>query len=217
MQRMCPRSHGRRFGATERGLLAGPAMNAIELLKMQHQQVKEALEKMSEGEIDKDEVRLLADELVAHMVIEEHVFYPRIQQLKKDLVSESYEEHAVARFELARAMVSRGEDQKTRLTVLKELIEHHVKEEEEEMFPKVQKAIAAEELERLGERMEQMFDKAVEAGIEKLVVGNGIELIQQRMQGKTNGARMTARPGRAAARGKTKQARGGRSARASTR
>lgn len=185
-------------------------MNAIELLKMQHQQVKEALEKMSEGEIDEDEVRLLADELVAHMVIEEHIFYPRIQQLKKDLVSESFEEHAVARFELARAMVSRGEDQKTRLTVLKELIEHHVKEEEEEMFPKVQSAIPAEELERLGVRMEAMFDKAVEAGIEKLVVGDGIELIQERMKGNTNGARMKARPGRSGGRGTSKQASGGR-------
>lgn len=216
MQRMCLR----RFGRTERRLLAGPAMNAIELLKMQHQQVKEALEKMSEGDIDKDEVRLLADELVAHMVIEEHIFYPRIQQLKKDLVSESFEEHAVARFELARAMVSRGEDRKTRLTVLKELIEHHVKEEEEELFPKVKRAIPEQELERLGEKMEAMFDKAVEAGIEKLVVGNGIELIQQqRMQSEKQptGARMKARTGRSGPRGIAKHARGGRSSRAAAR
>jgi hypothetical protein len=216
MQRMCPRGHDRGFGGTERGLLAGPAMNAIELLKMHHQQTKEALEKMSEGEIDKDEVRLLADELVAHMVIEEHIFYPRIQQLKKDLVKESFEEHAVARFELARAMVSRGDDMKTRLTVLKELIEHHVKEEEEELFPKVQKAISAQELETLGARMEAMFDKAVEAGIEKLVVGNGIELIEQSMKG-SNGARMTARAGRSGGRAKTAKSRGGRSSRASAR
>lgn len=194
-------------------------MNAIELLKMHHKQTKEALEKMSEGEIDKDEVRLLADELVAHMVIEEHVFYPRIQQLKKDLVQESFEEHAVARFELARAMVSRGEDRKTRLTVLKELIEHHVKEEEEELFPKVQKALSEQELENLGERMEAMFDKAVEAGIEKLVVGNGIELIEQSMKAKTNGGRAkTARSGRFGRRAAAKHGKGGaRSSRASAR
>ena len=213
MQCMCPlvRENGTRIARSR-------AMNAIELLKQQHKTTKEALEKMSEGEIDKDEVRLLADELVAHMVIEEHIFYPRIQQLKKDLVQEAFEEHAVARFELARAMVSRGEDMKTRLTVLKELIEHHVKEEEEELFPKVQKAIPAEELERLGERMEAMFDKAVEAGIEKLVVGNGIELIEQSMKGKTNGARMTARSGRFGRRAAAKHGkRGGRSSRASAR
>jgi hemerythrin superfamily protein len=193
-------------------------MNAIELLEIHHMQVKEALEKMSEGDVDEDEVRLLADELVAHMVIEEHVFYPRIQQLKRDLVRESFEEHAVARFELARAMVSRGEDLKTRLTVLKELVTHHVQEEEEEIFPKVRKAIPKEELERLGERMEAMFDKAVEAGIEKLVAGNGIELIRQAAQAKSTGARSaTARSGRWGRRAKAKHAHGGRSSRPSAR
>jgi hemerythrin superfamily protein len=205
------------FGRKEQRLLSWRGMNAIELLKMQHTQTKEALEKMSEGEIDMDEVRLLADELVAHMVIEEHIFYPRIRQLKKELVQESFEEHAVARFELARAMVSRGEDLKTRLTVLKELIEHHVKEEEEEMFPKVQKAIPEQELERLGERMEAMFDKAVEAGLEKLVVGNGIELIAQSAAKKTNGARATtARSGRFGRRAAAKHGRNTTSTRASS-
>lgn len=191
-------------------------MNAIELLKTHHKQTKEALEKMSEGEIDKDEVRLMADELVAHMVVEEHVFYPRIRQLKKDLVQEGFEEHAVARFELARALVSKGEDQKTRLTVLKELIEHHVEEEEKEMFPKVQKAISEQELEALGTRMEAMFDKAVEAGLEKLVAGDGIELIKQRAQGKTNGRAMTARKNKSG-RAKTAKTRGAGSSRASAR
>ena len=193
-------------------------MNAIELLKTHHKQVKEALEKMSEGEIDKDEVRLLADELVAHMAIEEHIFYPRIKQLKKDLVQESFEEHAVARFELARALNSRGEDQKTRLTVLKELIEHHVKEEEEEMFPKVEKQISAMELDRLGEKMEDMFDKAVEVGFEKLVTNDGIELNEKSALTKSTGRAKTARAGRSGAR-KTKstKARGGRTSRASAR
>lgn len=150
-------------------------MNAIELLKQQHQMTKDALEKMSEGRIDPDEVRLMADELIAHMVIEEHIFYPRVRQVKKDLISESFEEHTVARFELARAMMAQGEDRKARFTVLKELIEHHVEEEEKEMFPKVQRAIPEWELEALGQRMEAMFDKAVEAGLEKLIAG-GVEL-----------------------------------------
>src|SRR5690606_28314204 len=113
--------------------------------------------------------------------------------IKEDLVKESFEEHAVARFELARALVSSREDQKMRLTVLKELLEHHIEEEEEELFPKVEKAIPGLELERLGERMESMFDKAVEAGIEKLVVGDGIELIQQRAVRATNGGHVTVR------------------------
>lgn len=194
-------------------------MNAIGLLKMQHKQVKSALDKMSEGKIEQGAVRDLADQLIAHMVIEEHIFYPRIQQLKKDLVKESFEEHAVARFELARALASRGEDQKTRLTVLKELIEHHVEEEEKELFPKVQKAISAEELESLGTRMKAMFDKAVETGLEKLVTVGGIELIKRGGTAKTNGARAkTPRAGaKARARGAVKRTRGGRSSRAAAR
>ncbi len=57
--------------------------------------------------------------------------------------------------------------------MLKELIEHHVKEEEEDMFPKVQKKIDAAELERLGARMQAMFEQAVELGLDALVTGSG--------------------------------------------
>lgn len=167
-------------------------MNAIELLKAQHKKTKAALEKGSEAKLDAKESKKAADELVAHMVIEEHVFYPRIRELMKDMVGESFEEHTVARFALARCLTARGEEQiKARFTVLKELIEHHVKEEEEEMFPKVQKAIDEEELERLGDRMEAMFEKAVEAGLESLVAG-----ADQQLRGQNGVASKTKTPSR---------------------
>lgn len=147
-------------------------MNAIELLKAQHKKTIAALDRGSEGELDSRESKKAADELVAHMVIEEHVFYPRVRALMKDMVGESFEEHTVARFALARCLTARGEDQiKARFTVLKELVEHHIEEEEKEMFPKVQKALPAEELTRLGERMQAMFERAVEMGLESLVTG----------------------------------------------
>lgn len=147
-------------------------MNAIDLLKQQHLKTKAALAKGAEGKLDAREAKKAADELVAHMVIEEHVFYPRVRQLKKELVGEAFEEHTVARFELARCLTARGEDQiKARFTVLKELVGHHIDEEEKEMFPKVRKGIPAEELERLGARMQAMFEQAVEAGLDSLVTG----------------------------------------------
>jgi hemerythrin superfamily protein len=140
-------------------------MNAIELLKQQHQKVKHALEQMSEGEGNASAARTLANELVAHMVIEEHIFYPRMKELMGDeLYEESFEEHAVARFELARLLQSSGAGMKTRATVLKELIAHHVEEEEKEMFPKVQKKVDAAELDRLGVKMLAAFEKAVAKG-----------------------------------------------------
>jgi iron-sulfur cluster repair protein YtfE (RIC family) len=161
-------------------------MNAIELLKAQHKKTKAALEKGADAKLDSKEAKKAADELVAHMAIEEHIFYPRIRELMKDMVGESFEEHTVARFALARCLTARGEEQvKARFTVLKELIEHHVKEEEEEMFPKVQKGVPAEELERLGERMLAMFEKATEMGFESLVTGATHDLGSP--AGKTNG------------------------------
>ena len=148
-----------------RGLLTMSSMNAIDLLKKQHEKVKKVLEKMSEGApATSESLRNLADELVAHMVIEEHIFYPRVKELMKDMISESFEEHAVARFELARLLQATGTEKKTRAMVLKELIEHHVEEEEKEMFPKVKKNIPEEELAALGEKMESAFERAVEKG-----------------------------------------------------
>lgn len=152
-------------------------MNAIELLKQHHLNTKTALEEMSTTkEIDAQELRLLADELVAHMLIEEELFYPRVNDIDPELVPESYEEHATARFELARLMLADAGHQLPRLTVLKELIDHHVKEEETELFPKVQAKLPSDELDRLGVMMEELFDRAVAAGFEQVVVTNTQEL-----------------------------------------
>jgi hemerythrin superfamily protein len=149
-------------------------MNAIELLMEQHKKVAKALETMSKADdVDPAMLRQVGDELVAHMVIEEHVFYPRVRELMEDVIEESFEEHAVARFELARAMISTGEQQKARITVLKELVEHHVEEEEKEMFPKVRSKLSMDELDQLGTKMRVMFEKAVEMGLDELVRGQG--------------------------------------------
>ena len=146
-------------------------MNAIELLKEQHRAILDALSEMTEsGKIDDRGLRHVADQLVAHMVIEEHVFYPRSRELMEDMVKEAFEEHAVARFELARAMMARGEERKPRVTVLKELLEHHIQEEEDELFPAAGDAFSDQELDRLGTRMQLMFDKAVERGFEAFVM-----------------------------------------------
>lgn len=158
-------------------------MNAIELLKQHHLNTKTALEEMCKTkEIDAGELRLLADELVAHMLIEEEIFYPRVQNIAPELVPESFEEHATARFELARLLLADAEHQIPRLTVLKELIDHHVKEEESSLFPKVQAQVSSEELESMGVLMEALFDRAVAAGLERVVVANTQELLSPDMQ-----------------------------------
>lgn len=64
-------------------------MTAIDLLEQQHKKTK-ALRTGFEGKLDAAESRKAADELVAHMVIAEHVFYPRIRELMKDMIGESF-------------------------------------------------------------------------------------------------------------------------------
>jgi hypothetical protein len=180
-------------------------MNAIDLLKQQHIKTKEALTAISEGKKSSPtELRQAANELVAHMVIEEHVFYPRVKELMKDMIDESFEEHAVARFELARLIQATGEERKTCATVLKELVEHHIEEEEKELLPKVKRSIQGNELERLGARMLAMFGKAVGLGFEKLVISANQSLRGGRRQTARTGIAKagTRRPKRAASRGR---------------
>lgn len=141
-------------------------MNAIDLLEQQHDIVTSALERVHQGGGSNGELKRIADQLVAHMVIEEHIFYPRVRELMKDMINESFEEHAVARFELARLLSANGNEKKTRALVLKELLEHHIDEEEDELFPKVRKSISPQELEALGARMKRAFDNACAKGLD---------------------------------------------------
>lgn len=144
-------------------------MNALELMKQQHEKTKTVLEKIHETGGDPTQLKQLADELVAHMVIEEHIFYPRVKELMGEMFNESFEEHAVARFELARLLQASPDQVKTRAMVLKELLEHHIEEEEEQMFPKVERSLETEELELLGLRMKSAFDTAVAKGLEQFL------------------------------------------------
>lgn len=144
-------------------------MNALELLKQQHQKTKTALEEVHSSGGSPAQLKRIADELVAHMVIEEHIFYPRVRELMGEMYEESFEEHAVARFELARLLQATPSEVKTRALVLKELIEHHIEEEEEEMFPKVKGGVEAQELELLGMRMKAAFETAVAKGLEEFL------------------------------------------------
>jgi hemerythrin superfamily protein len=167
-------------------------MNAIDLLTKQHKLVERALETMLDSDsIDDDDLVEVADQLVAHMVIEEHIFYPRVRELRSELVSESYEEHTVARFELGRALGAKGDEKKSRVTVLKELVFHHIEEEESEMFPQVRSGISQRELEALGTRMEAMFQRATNKGFAGLLV-DGYELRRGPEDGRRGAGRQRA-------------------------
>ena len=142
-------------------------MKATSLLETQHRKVEALFKKLEGGRSEPSAVlEELANSLAAHMAIEQEIFYPRIKEVQSDLVNESFEEHAVAELALKRLLMTDAEDEafQARVTTLKELIQHHVEEEEQELFPKVEKALEEEELSRLGKTMKARFDEAMDAG-----------------------------------------------------
>ncbi len=141
-------------------------MNAIDLLEKQHREVEKLFEAF-EGAGDrarKTKERLctqIADHLAIHAEIEEKIFYPEAKQENtEEMLRESVEEHLAMKRTLADLIESEVEDAQfdARMKVLEELVEHHVEEEEKELFPKVRKACSREELEEIGQRMQQMAE-----------------------------------------------------------
>lgn len=136
-------------------------MNALELLKADHRKVAELFDKVEATESEKQHQQLfekIKTELETHTHIEETVLYPRLEEYEelKDMVLEAYEEHKQVKTlirEIER-LAEGSERFDAKLKVMGENVEHHVEEEENEMFPKVQRLIQAQQLEKLGEQLE---------------------------------------------------------------
>ena len=147
-------------------------MKATSLLEKQHRKVESLFKQIESGKSEPAPLLAeLANELVAHMAIEQESFYPAVRQIKEDLILESYEEHAIAELALKRLLATDPEDIsfKARVTTLKELIQHHVEEEEEELFPKVEEAIDEKRLTELGKEMKAEFEQRLAEGYEALL------------------------------------------------
>jgi hemerythrin-like domain-containing protein len=147
-------------------------MNAIDLLKQQHREVEELFEEFEQaGEgAKKTKERLcqqIGDALAVHATIEEKIFYPESKQENtEELLRESVEEHLAVKKLLADIMASDLDDPQfdAKIKVLKEQVEHHVEEEERELFPLVSKSCSEEDLEDMGSRMQEMADELEDEG-----------------------------------------------------
>ena len=134
-------------------------MDAFSLLKADHRKVEELFEQLESGR-GQAKLRVfqqIKTELDLHAHIEEKFFYPALEKPREthDLTLEAYEEHDVVKKllrELSRAK-SATEEWQAQAKVLKENVEHHVEEEENELFPKAQSALSEEQIEEIGERM----------------------------------------------------------------
>jgi len=134
-------------------------MNAIDLLESQHREVEKLFSKIDKAKSDDVKGRLfeeIADKLAVHASIEEHHFYPAVKAKRtEDILLESLEEHLGIKRVLADLLDTEPSDETfdAKVKVLTEQVSHHVKEEEEELFPKVRKLFSKEQLEAIGQEM----------------------------------------------------------------
>ncbi len=128
-----------------------PPTDAIELLMADHRNVEKLFkqyEKLAEDEGSYNEKEVLAAticaELAIHAQVEEEIFYPAARDIldEEDLIDEAVVEHASVKDLIAQLADMSPDDDlyDAKVKVLSELIEHHVEEEEDEMFPKLKKA-----------------------------------------------------------------------------
>lgn len=159
---------------------SGAKGDAIALLKADHRKVKGLLKRLDEaggGHERKSLFEQVEQELLVHARLEEELFYPKFKQAIGDddedvkMYFEAHEEHEVA--ERIAAEVREHDDPGSdeyaaKCKVLKDLIEHHIEEEEGELFASARKAIGRQELAALGEDMRQRKDEMMAGDLDAL-------------------------------------------------
>lgn len=144
---------------------------AIDMLKEDHQKVKDLLEQLVSTtdraeKTRKDLLQKIEHEVTVHTKLEEDIFYPAFRDATgkeyKKMYHAALEEHrAVEKLVLPDLKKTDVTSAKFagRAKVLKELIEHHIEEEEKDMFPEAEKVLDSETLEALGQKMHERKEK----------------------------------------------------------
>jgi hemerythrin superfamily protein len=145
-------------------------MNVIELLKKDHETVSglfKAFESAKESEAPdqmEQAAAQICEELTAHATVEEELFYPAVaaraggeDEKAEDSVKEANEEHALVKTLVSELEGMSPEDDQfeAKVKVLKDLVEHHVEEEEGTLMPRAKKLLSSEELDEMGVRVER--------------------------------------------------------------
>ena len=148
---------------------SAPRSSAISLLEKDHKTVHKLLtqlDKARERKRRQDLLRKVEKEIKIHTKIEEKIFYPAFKEAAKTkqdniIFFEAHAEHNLADLVLAEMKKEKIDSDQfaAKAKVLKYLVEHHAEEKENEMFPRVKKLLSNEELEALGERLQD--EKAI--------------------------------------------------------
>ena len=134
------------------------AQDAIALLKEDHRAVEKLFKDFEDAKGDGRKQKLaqrICLELTVHTMIEEEIFYPACEgKIEEDKLKEAYVEHDAAKLLIAEIEAGEGQSDdffEAKVQVLSEQIEHHVEEEEKELFPEARKAEI--DLDALGEQL----------------------------------------------------------------
>jgi hemerythrin superfamily protein len=150
--------------------------DALALLKQDHEKVAQLFKQAEKDEDIQEEIfSEIKSALTVHATIEEEIFYPAVKKAKseqtKDEVLEALAEHKQIKALLAELSNMSGDDDSfgPKLKVLKEDVEHHVEEEQDDMFPDAKKYLGEKRLAELGlqleKRKQELMDE-METGIE---------------------------------------------------
>jgi hemerythrin-like domain-containing protein len=138
-------------------------VDALQLLKSDHQKVKRMLEQLDATTERAEKTRTetferLKRDLTIHETIEEEILYPALEGFAKtkDITLEAFEEHHVVDQIVAELETTPVTDETwgAKLTVMRENLEHHIEEEEDEMFKQARQVMDHKELAELGEQMD---------------------------------------------------------------
>jgi hemerythrin superfamily protein len=173
----------------------------MEMLMEDHKKVQKLFkqfEKLHKQDGDEESKREIVEqccmELKVHAEVEEQVFYPAAREAleEQDLVEEALVEHASAKDLIAKleGMDGSEESYDATFTVLGEYVNHHVKEEEEEMFPKVKRAkldweALAEQMEQRKMQMQQQLGMVEDEGEEAEAATSGMRRTASRATSST--------------------------------
>ena len=139
-------------------------MDAITLLKTDHEKVSGIFDQLEETTERAEKTReelftKLKQELDLHAHVEEKIFYPALKEAEetREITMEGIQEHHVVKVLLREldAMAVTSETWTAKLKVLRENVDHHVEEEEDEMFKKARTVLNTQQLEELGALIEE--------------------------------------------------------------
>jgi cobalamin biosynthesis Mg chelatase CobN len=140
-------------------------MKATDLLKQHHRELEQLfidLLSVADAQERRNVREELALKLVAHTTIERELFYAELE--RTDTLAEAYEEHAIIDWGLQRLLAAdlRMDTFRAKTTVLKQIVEHHLSEEEDTLLPQAERTFGSAMLDELGQRMARRYGQIVE-------------------------------------------------------